>query len=141
MNLRNTLLSLIDSPDRAWLGLMVGLVLIGRELAGPGRIVPGVLGAVVGVTSIWMMSSYRFSAAGVLLVGAAISLIVLQGFRRLWFVPGLAGATLIAAGARMLLAPPWSISWPSALCGSVVAGIAACVWYVAVRARRTKLSA
>ena len=141
MNLRNTLLSLLSSPDRAWLGLMVGLVLIGRELTGPGRIVPGVLGAVVALTSIWMMSSYRFAPAGVVLVVVAIALIVIQGFRRSWFVPGLTGTVLIAAGARMLLAPPWRISWPAALCGSAVAGIAACLWYVAVRARRRKLSA
>jgi membrane-bound ClpP family serine protease len=141
VNFRNYLLSLIDSPDRAWLGLLLGLVLIGRELAGPGRVLPGVLGAVVALTSVWAMSSYHFTPAGVLLVGLAVALIVVQGFRRLWFVPGVAGAALMAAGARTLLSAPWSISWPAALCGSAVAALAACLWFVAVRARRNKLSA
>ena len=35
----------------------------------------------------------------------------------------------------------WSISWPAAAVGSVIALIAAWLWYVAVRARRSKLSA
>lgn len=141
MNIRASLLSLLDSPDRAWLGLMLGLVLIGRELAGPGRIVPGVLGAVVFFTAAWSLSPYGFAVAGSVILAFALALILLQGFRRFWFVPGIAGAVLVAVGARMLLAPPWAISWPAACFGSAVALIAAWLWHLAVRARRSKLSA
>lgn len=141
MNIRSSLLALLGSPDRAWLGLMVGLILIGRELTGPGRIIPGILGAVVALTSVWSLSGYGFSAVGILLLAAAVALIVLQGLRRLWFVPGIAGAALVAVAARMLLRSPWSISWLAAAAGSVVALFAAWLWYIAVRARRNKLSA
>ena len=141
MNIRASLLGLLGSPDRAWLGLMVGFVLIGRELTGPGRIIPGVLGAVTVLTSAWMLSEFRIAVPGLLILLVAVGLILLQGFRRWWFLPGIAGALLVPFGARNLLAPPWSISWPAAAVGFVIALIAAWLWYVAVRARRSKLSA
>ena len=120
---------------------MVGLALIGRELTGPGRIVPGVLGAAITFTSVWSLSGYGFAPLGLLLLAAAVALIILQGFRRLWFVPGIAGAVLAAVAARLLLRSPWAISWLAAASASVVGLFAGWLWYIAVRARRSKLSA
>lgn len=115
MPLRNFLLSLAATPDRAWLLLLAGLLLLSREFVRPGRVVPGVLGGVAVVVSVHSLASSKLSVPGLTLVGVAALLLVVQfRFSSNWW-PGLASALLAAAGARLLVLPPWSISIPAAM--------------------------
>jgi membrane-bound serine protease (ClpP class) len=140
MDLRASLLSLVGTPDRAWFTLLVGVLLVTRELSAPGRVLPGILGGVAVLTAANALTEYRLTLQGITMLGAGIGLVVLQGFRRWQYVPGAAAAGAIAGGARLLLAPPWQISWRAAAAGAVVAAICAALFRVAVRARRRKHS-
>ena len=43
---RDSILAALHDPTRAWFVIMIGVVLIYRELPAPGRVLPGVLGGV-----------------------------------------------------------------------------------------------
>jgi membrane-bound serine protease (ClpP class) len=140
MDFRGLLLSFVATPDRAWFTLLVGVLLVTRELAAPGRVIPGILGGVAVVAAVHGLTGYRLTVQGLGMIGAAIGLVVFQGFRRCQYVPGAAAAGLMAGGARLLVASPWQISWPAAAAGAVVTAICAALFRTAMRARRAKLS-
>lgn len=138
MDLRTTLLSLAATPDRAWLVLLTGILLVTREFAAPGRILPGVLGAIAIFTAGNALREYQLSPAGLTAVAAAFALTTLQAFRRWMWLPGAAAAGFLAAGARGLTSPPWQISWPVAITGVPVILILTVLGRWAVRGYRNK---
>jgi membrane-bound serine protease (ClpP class) len=140
MDLRASLLSLVGTPDRAWFALLVGVLLITRELTAPGRVLPGILGGVAVIAAVNALTDYRLTLQGLAMVASGVVLAILQGFRRWRYLPGAAAIGTIAGGARLLVAPPWQISWLAAAAGAVVTGICAALFHIAVRARRSKLS-
>jgi membrane-bound serine protease (ClpP class) len=131
MDLRSALLALFATPDRGWLALLVGILLIVRELVRPGSIWPGLTGAVLAITAV-----VQLGTRGLPLVVSAVALTVAAGFVRPWYVPG-AGAALVAMHAGRA----WFVSWPAAIAGAPVVLLAAWLLRIAVRARANKMAA
>jgi membrane-bound serine protease (ClpP class) len=140
MEIRNSLLALVATPDRAVLSLLMGLLLVYRELARPGRVIPGVAGAIAVITAFWGLSAYRIVPAGLVLAICGVVLLVIQGFRGWHGIPGALGAGLLTAGTRLAVAAPSQVSIPVALCMLPFSGITIFLLRTAVRARRTKVS-
>jgi membrane-bound serine protease (ClpP class) len=140
MHLRESLLSLVATPERAWFTLLVGVVLICRELTAPGRILPGILGGVVFLTAANAIAEYRLTLQGFGLFAAGVSLIVLQALRKWHYAPGAAAVGSMAAGTRLLLAPPGQLSWRAAVATAAVTLICTFLFRIAIQARRSKVS-
>jgi membrane-bound serine protease (ClpP class) len=140
MEIRNSLLALVATPDRAVLTLMLGMLLVYRELARPGRVLPGVAGAVAVITAIWGILNFRILPFGLMLAVIGCVLILVQGFRGWYGIPGSVGAGLLTAGTHLAIVAPWRVSLPVALCMLPFSGITIFLLRTAVRARRNKVS-
>lgn len=140
MDLRAFSLSFVASPDRAWFTLLVGMLLICRELTAPGRVLPGILGGVAVLTAATALTDYRLTVHGLAMLTGGVALVILQGFRKWQYVPGAAAAGAMAGGARLLVAAPGQISWPAAIAGAAVTALCAVLFRIAVRAHRSKVS-
>lgn len=99
-------LLVLHDPNRAWLVLLVSIILVYRECAAPGRILPGVLGAVGIVVSLTALYQHPWNLFGVLMIGAGIGLILVQGFVRWFWIPGIIGSALLAFGVHRWTDPP-----------------------------------
>ena len=135
---RDTILSALASPDRAWIVLLAGVVMIYREFMAPGRVLPGVFGAVAVSVGLYALLQHRWHAEALALMLAGVVLIIVQGFRRWYWVPSLLAAALMAIGARRLTVPPISLAPAAAAIPlSIVSGV---LLYTALSARRRKHS-
>lgn len=138
MNLRSSFLLLVATPDRAWLVLLAGALLIARECTGPGRILPGLIGGIAVLTAGNALLEFGFTATGLLLLAVAMLLGWLEAVRGRYHIPMMAAAVCTVFAARLLVAPPWQISWAAAAAGAPVMAILAWLASVGVRARRNK---
>ena len=130
----------LQDPNRAFLVLLGGFVLIYRECLAPGRILPGMAGAVFVIWSAFALFQYpwRWDGLTLLLVGAA--LVALQAFRNWYWLPGLAGTACLMYGATRLLIIP-SVR-PAYAAAAIPFGILSIfLARIAVQARRNKRSA
>src|SRR4051794_28406660 len=130
----------LQDPNRAFLVLLGGLVLIYRECLAPGRILPGMAGAIFVLSAGFALFQYpwRWEGLALLLLGAA--LILLQAFRDWLWLPGVAGIACLMYGAVRLLAIP-SIRPVYAAAVIPFGLLTIFLERAAVRARRNKLSA
>ena len=133
------LLAGLQDPNRAFLMLLGGFVLIYRECLAPGRILPGMVGGVFVLTAGFALFQYpwRAEGLGLLLLGAL--LLVVQAFRNWYWLPGLAGTACILYGAIRLLIIP-SIRPAYAAAAVPFSALTIFLARTAVRARRNKLS-
>lgn len=127
MDLRSSLLSAVASPDRAWLTLLAGSMLIARECTAPGRVVPGLVGGILLITA-----AYHLPAAIPGLVGTAV-LLYLQARRPAKFIPAIAAAALATWTARRTGA-----SWLVASLSVVAVGVLAALIHIGMLAHRRK---
>jgi membrane-bound serine protease (ClpP class) len=134
----DTLLRALNNPDRAWLVLFVGLVLIYRELTAPGRVLPGMFGALAVIASVYSLFRHPWSGQALSMILAGIVLVVAQAFGRWFWLPGILGTLLITVGAHRLTFPP--ISLFSAIWAIPMCGISIFLLRTAVLARRKKVS-
>lgn len=135
---RDTILASLADPNRAWIVILVGIVLIYRELVKPGRVLPGMFGALAICGGGYSLLQHPWSPIAAAMIGAGIALLVVQGFWLLYWIPTVAAAILIPVGAHWLTTPP--ISWAPAAAAVPLSGITAFFLRIAVRARRNKVS-
>jgi membrane-bound serine protease (ClpP class) len=142
MPLRETLLSFVATPDRAFLTLLFGLLLIYREMLAPGRIIPGVLGGVAFFAAAHALIEWGPTAISLVLLAAAgvLAWIQARGPRRYW-VPGVCAAACMFAGSRLLLPPPNRISMAVVSLTIPFTAVTVYLLTMAVRARRNKRQA
>ena len=50
---RDSILTALRDPTRAWIVILIGLVLIYREFNAPGRVLPGVFGGVAACVGVY----------------------------------------------------------------------------------------
>ena len=135
---RHTILSALASPDRAWIVILAGVVMIYREFMAPGRVLPGVFGAVAVTVGVYALSQHRWHMEAVGLILAGVALVVVQGVRRWYWLPSVLAAALVGMGARLLTDPPISFAPAAAAVPlTIVSGI---LLYTALAARRRKHS-
>jgi hypothetical protein len=124
------LLRFVATPDRAWLVLLAGSLLIARECVAPGRVLPGILGGILILTA-----GYHLPSALPGLVVAAVCL-VLQARHRALYLPSFAAAIAAIVGARQA-----GVGWPAALGSAPVVAIFAVLIRIGVAAHNRKVAA
>lgn len=135
---RDSILSALDDPNRAWIVLLVGILLICREFTAPGRVLPGVLGGLATTLAIWSLFHHPWRGWALALILSGAGLVVLQAFRHWFWTPGILGAILICLGARFLTEP--QIALLPALGAVPLCGIAAFLLRTGILARQNKVS-
>ena len=99
---REKLLSLLASPNLAYILLMIGLAGLYFELSHPGAIFPGVVGGLALILAFFAMSTLPVSYAGLALIGLAVVLFFAEIKITSYGMLSLAGAASLILGSVML---------------------------------------
>jgi membrane-bound serine protease (ClpP class) len=106
-NAGDKLLSAIAHPNIAYLLLLVGLVGIYFELSHPGAVLPGVLGGVCLLLSLFALSVLPVNYVGVLLILLGIGFFVLEVKVASYGLLTVAGLVSFVLGSLMLVRSPF----------------------------------
>jgi membrane-bound serine protease (ClpP class) len=109
MNFVEQFLFAVSDPNIALILLSVAMLAIFFELANPGAIFPGVVGGIGMLLSLYALGTLQANWAGLLLIGLAFILFVLEIFVTSGGVLGAGGVASFILGALMLWgndAPP-----------------------------------
>lgn len=136
--MRHAILTALSSPDRAWIVILAGIVMIYREFVAPGRVLPGIFGAVAICVAGYALFQHHWHIYALAHIVLAALLIVLQGLRRWYWLPSIAAAALMTMGALHLTDPPISL-FPS-LASIPLALASGFLLHTALEARRRKRS-
>ncbi len=118
MSTQRRILSWIADPDVLLILILVAGLGLYIEFTHPGLFVPGIIGTAALLTVLIAARILPITALGVLLIGAAIVLFVLEAKFTSHGLLGLAGALCMIAGALFLIRSPmtgWGVSLGAAL--------------------------
>lgn len=99
---REKLLSLLASPNLAYILLMIGLAGIYFEFSHPGAVFPGVVGGLALILAFFAMSALPLSYAGLALIGLAVVLFFAEIKVASYGLLSLGGAVSLILGSVML---------------------------------------
>ncbi|MCF8097862.1 MAG: nodulation protein NfeD, partial [Desulfarculaceae bacterium] len=99
---RDKLLSLLASPNLAYILLMIGLAGLYFEFSHPGSVFPGVVGGLALILAFFAMSTLPVSYAGLALIGLAVVLFFAEIKITSYGMLSLAGAASLILGSVML---------------------------------------
>ncbi|MBN1503583.1 MAG: nodulation protein NfeD [Candidatus Eisenbacteria bacterium] len=114
MNLRFRILNVISDPNIAYILLILGIYGIFFELSNPGSILPGVLGGIFILLSLYALQTLPVNYAGLLLILLAIILFIAEIKITSYGLLTVGGVICMALGSMMLLESPEpyaKISW------------------------------
>ncbi|MFO8155327.1 MAG: NfeD family protein, partial [Thiohalospira sp.] len=119
-------LSVITHPNVAYILMLVGIYGIIFELANPGSIVPGTVGAISLILALFAFQvlPVNYAAAALILLGAA--LLVAEAFAPSFGVLGLAGIAAFVVGSLFLVeadAPGYRISIPLVVTMALISAV------------------
>lgn len=100
---RNQLLSVITNPNVAYILMMIGIYGIIFELANPGAIFPGVVGAICLVLALYAFQLLPINYAGLALIMLGIVLMVAEAFAPSFGVLGFGGIAAFVVGSIILV--------------------------------------
>ena len=100
--LREKILKIISDPNIAYILMMIGLVGLYFELAHPGVILPGTVGAISLMLALYALHTLSANITGILLILFAFVLFVLELFITSHGVLAISGAVALAIGSLML---------------------------------------
>ena len=136
---RTRFLSVITDPSIAYVLILLGIYAILFEFSNPGMVLPGVVGAICVLISLYAFQMLPVNYAGLALIALGVGLMVAEHFVPGFGVPGIGGIAAFVIGSVMLIdtdAPGFRIPW------LLIAGVAAAsalflmlVLSLAVRAR------
>jgi membrane-bound serine protease (ClpP class) len=106
MTARQRFLTRIVEPDVFFLLLLAGVLGLYVEFTHPGMIAPGVIGSIALVLALFAMHLLPINLTGVLLIGLALGLFVLEAKYTSHGVLGIGGAIAMLLGALMLVRSP-----------------------------------
>ena len=106
MNLRQRLLARIVQPDAFFILLILGVLGLYAEFTHPGMILPGVVGGISLVLALFAMHILPVNFAGLLLVGVALALFVMEAMYTSHGILGIGGVLAMLLGAIMLIRSP-----------------------------------
>lgn len=135
---RNSLMNALENPDRAWIVFLIGMILVYRECSAPGRVLPGVLGAVGVCISVYSLFQHPWHAEALIAILVGAGLLIVQVFRWYSWIPGAAAAILITLGVNRLTDP--SISPLLSGLSIPLSGITIFLLRTGLMARRNKVS-
>ncbi len=99
---RTELLSVIASPNVAYVLMLLGIYGLFFELANPGAIVPGVIGAICLLISMFALQMLPVSYAGLALVLLGIAFMIGEVFMPSFGALGIGGVAAFAIGSLIL---------------------------------------
>ena len=135
---RYAILSALASPDRAWIVLLAGIVMIYREFMAPGRVLPGIAGGVAVCVGSYALFQHPWRGDALLTMLAGVALVIVQGFRRWYWLPSALAAGLLTIGARRLTEP--AIGFGPAAAVIPLTLVSGFLFHTALAARRRKRS-
>ena len=106
MTTRQRLMARIVEPDMFFLLLIVGALGLYVEFTHPGLIAPGVIGAISLVLAFYAMQILPIDLTGLLLIGLAFALFILEAKFTSHGVLGIGGVVAMLLGALMLVRSP-----------------------------------
>ena len=110
---RSRLLSVITNPNIAYLLMLVGIYGIIFELANPGTIVSGVIGAICLVLALYAFQLLPINYAGVALIILGLLFIIAEAFVPSFGILGIGGVIAFVAGSVILVDDvAWQVSLP-----------------------------
>jgi membrane-bound serine protease (ClpP class) len=133
---RYTIMSALADPDRAWILILAGVVMIYREFMAPGHVLPGIFGAVAVCVGGYALFQHPWHGEAGALIAVGIGLVILQGFRRWHWAPSAAAAVFLTIGARRLTDP--AIGILPAAAAIPLAMVSGYLLHTALSARRRK---
>jgi len=101
-SLRHKVLSLLASPNLAYILLMIGLMGLYFELSNPGAILPGVVGGLALILALYAMSAMPVSYTGLALIGLSVVLFITEIYVVSGGVLAVGGAVALVLGSLML---------------------------------------
>ncbi|MDY6839409.1 MAG: nodulation protein NfeD [Thermodesulfobacteriota bacterium] len=111
---RDRILKTLSDPNIAYLLMMIGLAGLYFELSHPGAIFPGVIGAISLILAFFAFQTLPVNYAGMLLIGLAIVLFVLEMKVTSYGLLSLGGVIALFLGSLMLFdgsAPGVRLAW------------------------------
>ncbi len=100
--LRHKVLSLLASPNLAYILLMIGLMGLYFELSNPGAVLPGVVGGLALILALFAMSVLPVSYTGLALIGLSVVLFISEIYVVSGGVLATGGAVALVLGSLML---------------------------------------
>ncbi len=142
MSLRYRVLSAISNPNVAYILMVVGMIGIYFELANPGAVFPGVIGAISLVLAFYAFQTLPINYAGLLLMALGIIFFIVELMVVSYGLLSIAGVVSLLLGSLMLFDSPapyfqisiWVILPAIVLMTAVILG----AMYYAVRIHRRK---
>lgn len=110
---RSRLLGIITNPNIAYLLMLVGIYGIIFELANPGTIVSGVIGAICLVLALYAFQLLPINYAGLALIILGLAFIVAEAFVPSFGILGIGGVIAFVVGSVILVDDEtWQVSLP-----------------------------
>ncbi|NDY42348.1 nodulation protein NfeD [Dissulfurirhabdus thermomarina] len=137
--LRERLLRAIADPNVAYILMMIGMVGLYFELAHPGVILPGTIGAISLLLGLYALQALPVNTIGLLLILLAMGLFVLEILVTSYGILGFGGVVALILGSLLLFDTPETgvavaaaVLWPTVL---LAAAAISTVVYLVVRVR------
>ena len=145
LTLRQRLLMALADPRIAFVLFAIGALCVYFEFQHPGAVVPGVVGAVSVVLALYGFHMLPINLTGVLLIGVALALFVLEAKVQGFGILGGGGIVAAIIGSLILIDVPWEseLRLPFGLVLAVVlpfALITILMVRLALRSRHTKVT-
>ncbi|MBI4336474.1 MAG: nodulation protein NfeD [Chloroflexi bacterium] len=140
MSLAEDFLFTISNPNVAFILLSLAMLALFFELANPGAIFPGVIGAILLLLSLFSLGTLPINWAGFLLVVLAFAMFALEVFVTSHGILGLGAIVALVLGGMLLIssgAPPSLRVHPGLIAG-VAAGTAAYFIFVVQAVYRSR---
>jgi membrane-bound serine protease (ClpP class) len=137
---RTQILAVITRPDMAYLLMLLGMLGLAFELATPGTVLPGTIGAISLFVGLFGLNLLPINYAGAGLVLLGIALLVTEAFVGAFGVLAVGGLASFIIGSLMMFqenAPGFELSL-SVVLGAAIASTAFCLLVIAMllRSRR-----
>lgn len=99
---RIRILSAITDPNIAYVLMLIGIYGLIYELANPGAILPGVIGAIALLTALYAFQALPVNYAGLALLALGVAFMVLEAFVPSFGALGIGGAIAFVVGSLIL---------------------------------------
>lgn len=110
---RTDLLSVITNPNVAYFLMIIGFYGLIFELASPGTLVPGVIGAICLILALFAFQVLSVNYAGLILILLGLAFMVGEAFMASFGILGLGGIVAFVVGSIILFdGSNQHISWP-----------------------------
>lgn len=106
-NLREKALLILGDPNIAYILMMIGLTGLYFELANPGSIFPGTVGAISLILALYALHTLSANITGILLIFLAAILLILELFITSYGILGISGLISLIIGSIMLFESPY----------------------------------